>query len=71
MTTQRFKPGDVVILRSGGPDMTVKCYEPNDSTDVVCTWFGPKGLEEKSFPQDLIDLVQRMTIDDLYDAFRR
>ena len=56
MTKQKFKPGDVVTLKSGGPDMTVKCYEPQDSTDVVCTWFAGNQLIEKAFPQALLEL---------------
>lgn len=68
MTEQKYKPGDVVCLRSGGPDMTVKGYDPKDSLEVTCTWFGPKGLEEKSFHQDLVTTIERLSIDDIYDA---
>jgi uncharacterized protein YodC (DUF2158 family) len=35
MTT--FKPGDVVRLRSGGPDMTVSLV---DGHNVHCVWWG-------------------------------
>lgn len=66
MSNQKFKPGDVVLLRSGGPEMTVKCYEPKDGTEVTCTWFGTKGLEEKSFPQDLLELNPDVDINDFY-----
>lgn len=48
--------------------MTVKSYEPHDSIDVTCVWFGPNGLEEKSFPQDLLELYQAMSIDDYFDS---
>ncbi len=58
MSHQKFKPGDVVVLKSGGPAMTVKYYEPKDGADVTCTWFGGKGLVEKSFPQDLLELEE-------------
>lgn len=70
MTKQKFKPGEVVVLRSGGPDMTIKAYEPKDSTDVTCIWFDPNGIQEKSFPQDLLDIRQEISIDDIYDALR-
>ena len=56
MIEQKFKPGDIVVLKSDGPAMTVKCYEPKDGSDVTCTWFRGHDLEEKSFPQDLLTL---------------
>ena len=31
-----FKVGDVVMLKSGGPVMTVKEVSPDD---IFCTWF--------------------------------
>jgi len=67
MIEQKFKPGDVVMLRSGGPQMTVKCYEPKDGFEVTCTWFDNKTLEEKSFLQDLLDLDREMNSDDIYN----
>lgn len=40
-----FNLGDVVGLKSGGPDMTVTaiCCE---CEEVVCTWFADKKLEK-------------------------
>ncbi len=32
-----FKPGDVVMLRSGGPAMTVR--DPDADDGVLCVWF--------------------------------
>ncbi len=36
MATERFKKGDLVRLRSGGPTMTVNRY---DGKDWDCAWF--------------------------------
>ena len=54
MSEQIFKAGEVVLLKSGGPKMTVIGYEPSDSMDVLCTWFVDKESKEKSFPQDVL-----------------
>lgn len=37
MAEKKLKIGDVVILKSGSPKMTVMHYESNGS--VKCTWF--------------------------------
>ena len=36
MSTE-WKEGDVVMLKSGGPKMTVDCVDP--SIGVSCSWF--------------------------------
>ena len=46
MSTE-LKVGDVVRLRSGGPDMTVHTVD-NDGS-VYCQWFENKKLENASF----------------------
>lgn len=52
-----FKPGDIVRLKSGGPDMTVT--EENYEKDAwVCKWFGGKKLEGGQFPPESIEHVQ-------------
>ena len=56
------KPGDIVMLKSGGPKMTVASIRPNlDNTEVIaiCIWF-PAAAEEKraSFPLETLELVQ-------------
>lgn len=38
-----FKPGDVVRLKSGGPNMTVS-FEEDDS--VACQWFSGAKLDK-------------------------
>jgi uncharacterized protein YodC (DUF2158 family) len=40
-----LKVGEVVVLMSGGPEMTVE-VGPDDKDQVVCTWFdGDKRLK--------------------------
>lgn len=39
--TRQFSPGDVVVLRSGGPNMTVHKVDtwPDGSPAIHCDWF--------------------------------
>lgn len=56
-----FKPGDIVRLKSGGPDMTVT--EPSyDQTDWVCKWFGGKKLEHGQFPPEALEHVTKENV---------
>lgn len=50
-----FNPGDVVQLRSGGPQMTVTGLDDDSRYD--CTWFDSKG-EQKwgTFKPETLDL---------------
>jgi uncharacterized protein YodC (DUF2158 family) len=47
-----FKPGDVVCLKSGGPDMTVELVETSShsGTVVTCIWFIERTLYRASLP---------------------
>jgi uncharacterized protein YodC (DUF2158 family) len=47
-----FQPGDVVCLKSGGPDMTVESVEtdPTSGTSVTCIWFVDQTLYRTSLP---------------------
>ncbi|WP_455921817.1 YodC family protein [Pseudomonas putida] len=45
-----FKIGDIVKLRSGGPDMTVRnCPTPSVRGYYTCQWFAGKKLESGDF----------------------
>lgn len=44
-----FKSGDLVVLKSGGPEMTVKAVF---SDEIVCQWFAGKKLEQGRFVPD-------------------
>lgn len=58
MSEQKFKTGDVVYLKSGGPKMTITTYEPVDGVDVICTWFNNNELIEKSFNQEVLKVYE-------------
>ena len=47
MAKSGFQVGDVVTLKSGGPDMTVQSTEGDH---VWCQWFGGRKLERGRFP---------------------
>jgi len=54
-----FKTGDIVRLKSGGPDMTVKGYVLGDETSVICQWFAGRELdklESGHFPEDSLEV---------------
>lgn len=42
------KPGDVVRLKSGGPEMTVEA--PNKDSNTFCSWFDGNGINQRFFP---------------------
>lgn len=51
-----FRVGDVVQLKSGGPQMTVQSVGP---AAVVVVWFNEEGgkftLDSASFPKDAVE----------------
>ena len=49
---KRFKTGDLVQLKSGGPIMTVTSVDV--VTDVSTSWFAGKKLERGTFPYDAL-----------------
>ncbi len=62
---QKFKKGDVVKLKSGGPSMTIEKYKlivgykkTTVSENVaICTWFDNDGkLQSVEFEQDSLKL---------------
>jgi uncharacterized protein YodC (DUF2158 family) len=46
MTKAAFEVGDIVVLKSGGPDMTVASVGPEA---VVCVWFDGKRQRDGLF----------------------
>ena len=55
----KFKSGDVVKLKSGGPKMTVAMVTEDDDCAIVhCSWFDKNSLFEKDFDEDLLAQYQ-------------
>ena len=57
-----FKSGDLVVLKSGGPTMTVDAvntsiFDDNKVTGIVCVWFVGDKLERVRFEHDAIEPV--------------
>jgi len=65
MAAQIYDKGDVVRLKSGGPNMTVKGYKSmaglgsipkESSTEVICIW-NDGSDNQRAYHQDLLELV--------------
>lgn len=46
-----MKIGDVIMLKSGGPHMTIVGFRGND---LVCQWFEKDKLKELIFPEESV-----------------
>ena len=58
-----IKSGDLVVLKSGGPTMTVdsvntSIFDDNKVTGIVCVWFVGDSLERVRFEPDAIEPVR-------------
>ncbi len=55
---RKFKKGDIVVLKSGGPKMTVNDYawqgnyQSNDT--LICHWFDGNELKQSTFDQEAV-----------------
>jgi uncharacterized protein YodC (DUF2158 family) len=56
-SASRFKSGDIVRLKSGGPDMTVSEVEPDTTLGVKCSWFDGKQHCCDRFQHDALDRI--------------
>ena len=55
MTKQKYRRGDEVQHKSGGPKMVVKGYEPTDGEEVTCEWMNKEHMPiEKAFHQNTL-----------------
>lgn len=59
-----IKSGDLVMLKSGGPTMTVdsvntSIFDDNKVTGIVCVWFVEDRLERVRFEPDAIEPVRK------------
>lgn len=57
----KFKVGDIVKLKSGGPEMTVKEAVTNmkgiETGSYRCQWFAGKKLDNGVFPYESLEAV--------------
>ncbi|MBN6078619.1 YodC family protein [Aggregatibacter actinomycetemcomitans] len=58
----KFEIGQIVRLKSGGPDMTIQSLIKDFSTkeflgEYKCQWFAGKKLENGVFPEQSLELV--------------
>ena len=57
---KKFKPGDIVRLKSGGPDITVEYNDEVENRRIVgCQWFLENKLQEGFFNEASLELVQK------------
>ena len=57
---RNFKEGDIVVLKSGGPNMTVSGFK---GTYVMCTWFISGKAEVMQFASDALEIYQKPASD--------
>ncbi|EML9023519.1 TPA: YodC family protein [Klebsiella pneumoniae] len=50
-----FKTGDIVKLKSGGPDMTIKLFAATQGNSFLCQWFAGKKLEQGYFKPESLE----------------
>lgn len=51
----KFAIGDIVRLKSGGPEMTIQSTPEGTSKVYNCQWFAGKKLEHGRFPADSLE----------------
>ncbi|MDN8559321.1 YodC family protein [Citrobacter werkmanii] len=62
--TDKFKGGEVVQLKSGGPVMTVSHYSASSET-YVCQWFDKNDLKASKFPENSLELYVETPMSDI------
>jgi len=60
----QFKSGDLVVLKSGGPTMTVDTvntdiFDDNKITGILCVWFMGEKLERVRFNHGALEHARR------------
>ena len=59
VNTQEPEPGDEVVLRTGGPVMTVLGAEDDRPRELFCVWFDEQRRRSQgTFHSDLLILVE-------------
>ncbi|MFV3335006.1 YodC family protein [Pseudomonas sp. NY15437] len=52
-----FNVGDIVRLKSGGPNMTVQTLPDAGGRLFTCQWFAGKKLENGRFPAESLEVA--------------
>ena len=56
MSQTQFKMGETVVLKSGGPKMTIIRVPDSRSDNYFCTWFGRDNqVNERDFPGEALE----------------
>jgi uncharacterized protein YodC (DUF2158 family) len=57
---RNFEPGDVVVLKSGGPKMTVAFYMGYSASDtrLICEYFDSGKKVQVEFKEEQLDSVE-------------
>lgn len=56
-----FTVGEIVKLKSGGPEMTVKSIPGTTDDNYYCQWFAGKKLEQGRFPAGSLERLKAET----------
>ncbi|HEX7762408.1 MAG TPA: DUF2158 domain-containing protein [Cellvibrio sp.] len=54
-----YAVGDIVKLKSGGPEMTVRIAPSEVRKTYTCQWFAGKKLEQGDFPGESLEAVKK------------
>ena len=63
----KFKAGDLVQLKSGGPEMTVEkvfSLPGDESPSYICTWFTePSKVNREDFSENALKKYEQLALD--------
>jgi uncharacterized protein YodC (DUF2158 family) len=54
-----YQIGEIVKLKSGGPDMTVRSAVGTSKSSYYCQWFAGKKLEQGQFSVESLEYVKK------------
>jgi uncharacterized protein YodC (DUF2158 family) len=54
-----FKVGDVVQLKSGGPNMTISGFYNQNENSMTCTWFCSCEIRISNFPPEALIKIEK------------
>ena len=54
----KFTIGDIVVLKSGGPDMTICSVPERGASHYGCQWFSGKKLEHGYFQAESLKVAR-------------